>query len=334
MTHLPFIRRRFALSLAGLLLVGMLPAPAADDLAAMGKTIADGQAPLARRIEAVVGLQAQTKKLAGDAALAAEVAPAVFGIISAPPEGDPKAVAWLVSRGLELLPALPVTPEVIQAVAGIVADPSRDLDVRVRAAVALGQLAADSPPPQVAATLAAIRSLAIEALQAELDAAARRRLEQELAAGSLASMSMTQSTEGGAFMQEGMGRRGGREGFGTEDAASVSKAECRRAAWRLALLADAIAPAKGSKSTGLSGTLEGDAKATAVSLAEGIRAIALKSLLAQTLPPDPTAQQAGGDGGFGRGGMDASGFVPTSFDAVIEAALAEAEELPEIVVAE
>ena len=143
--------------------------------------------------------------------------------------------------------------------------------------------------------------------------------------GSLASMSLSQPAETG-FRQEGFGGRAGREGLGAEDVDSVSKAECRRAAWRLAQLADAVAPAKGS--AGLAVSMEAAAKEKALALAEGIREIAQTSLLAKTLPADPNAPQAGGfEAGGGRGGMD--GMVPSGFDAVVEAALEEAKALPE-----
>lgn len=328
---------RLSLLVALMLLGGSLSAFAADSPADFAKTLGDPQAPLADRISAVVSLQSQAKKIAADPPAVEAVAPAVFGVISAPPEGDPVAVAWLVSRSLEILPILPASPAVIQATAKLVADSSRDLDVRIRAAVALGQLAEKSPPSKPADLLGEIRGLAIAALQAELDAADRRRLELEFSQGSLASMSMlAASAETGGFGQEGLERGGrgrGREGFGGSDGGEgVSKAECRRAAWRLAQLADAIAPAsKGSKTGGLAAGVDGPAKATAAELAEGIRTIAIESLLAATLPPDPNAPTAGGtDGGFGRGGMDGSGMIPTAFDDVIEAALEEAEALPEI----
>jgi len=74
--------------------------------------------------------------------------------------------------------------------------------------------------------------------------------------------------------------------------------------------------------------MEAAAKEKALALAEGIRGIALTSLLPKTLPADPNAPQAGGfEAGGGRGGMD--GMVPSGFDAVIEAALEEAKALPE-----
>lgn len=305
---------------------------AAESAADRAKTLGDPQAPLAARIAAAVALQAQAKKFSNDDKDAA--APAVFGVITNPPEGDPVAVAWLVSRSLETVPALPVTPEVVQAMAGIVGDSARDLDVRIRAATALGQVADQAAPPNPAQTLRAIRELAIRALQAELDAADLRRLEQEFSMGSLASMTMSQTADTG-FRQEGMERGGpgrGRGGFGGEDSTGVSKAECRRAAWRLAQLADAIAPAKGSKGAGLA-AVEASPQEVAQELAAGIRTIALESLLAKTLPPDPNAPQAGGFDG-GRGGFDGSGMVPTVFDDVIAVALEEAEDLPEIPVAE
>lgn len=324
---------RLSLLVALILLSGSLLASGAESPADFAKMLGDPQAPLADRISAVVSLGSQAKKIAADPAAAEAVAPAVFGVISAPPEGDPVAVAWLVSRSLELLPSLPASPDVLQATAKLVADSSRDLDVRIRAAVALGQLADTSPPAKPADLLGGIRGLAIAALQAELDAADRRRLEQEFSQGSLANMSMTAAaTETGGFGQEGFERGGrgrGREGFGGGDGGEgVSKAECRRAAWRLSQLADAIAPAKGSKAGGLAAAVDGPAKETAAALAEGIRTIAIESLLAATLP---ASQQSGGvDGGFGRGGMDGSGMVPTAFDDVIEAALEQAEKLPEL----
>ena len=323
MTHI--VRCRFTLLVCGLLLGATAATAAESSPVELARLIADDQAAAGDRIAAMVNLQAQAKKIAADQQAAEAVAPAVWGVIAKPPAGDPKAVAWLVSRGLELLPALPATPEMVTTVAGIVADPSRDLDLRIRAAVALGALAPSTPPAEPADTLAAIRSLAIASLQSELDAAARRRLETEFSMGSLASMSLSQPAETG-FRQEGFGGRAGREGLGAEDVDSVSKAECRRAAWRLAQLADAVAPAKGS--AGLAVSMEAAAKEKALALAEGIREIAQTSLLAKTLPADPNAPQAGGfEAGGGRGGMD--GMVPSGFDAVIEAALEEAKALPE-----
>jgi hypothetical protein len=308
------------------------PTRAAGSPADFAATLGNPQAALAERVAAAVNLQSQARRFSDEEKTAA--APAVFGVITNPPQGDPVAVAWLMSRSLETVPALPVTPEVVQAMAGIVRDSARDLDVRIRAAAALGQVADEAAPANPAETLGAIRTLAIQALKAELDAAERRRLEQEFSMGSLASMTMSQTADPG-FRQEGMERGGpgrgrGRGGFGGEDSTGVSKAECRRAAWRLAQLADAIAPAKGSKAVGLSAAVDIPA---AKELGEGIRAIALTSLLAKTLPPDPNAPQAGGLDG-GRGGFDGSGMLPTVFDDVIADALEEAEDLPEIPAAE
>lgn len=316
----PIVCCRFTLLVCGLMLGAVAATAAESSPVELAKVIADEQAAAGDRIAAMVNLQAQAKKIAADQQAAEAVAPAVWGVIAKPPVGDPKAMAWLVSRGLELLPVLPVTPDMVKTVAGIVADPSRDLDVRIRAAVALGALAPKTPPAQPADTLAAIRSLAIASLQSELDEAARRRLETEFSMGSLASMNMSLPAETG-LRPEGFGLRGGREGLGAEDVDSVSQAECRRAAWRLAQLADAIASGTGTKAAGLFTGMEAADKAQAEALAEGIREIALAGLLAKTLP------SAGGNEASGRGGMD--GMVPTGFDAVIETALEEAKALPE-----
>lgn len=316
----PIVCCRFTLLVCGLMLGAVAATAAESSPVELARVIADEQAAAGDRIAAMVNLQAQAKKIAADQQAAEAVAPAVWGVIAKPPVGDPKAMAWLVSRGLELLPVLPVTPDMVKTVAGIVADPSRDLDVRIRAAVALGALAPKTPPAQPADTLAAIRSLAIASLQSELDEAARRRLETEFSMGSLASMNMSLPAETG-LRPEGFGLRGGREGLGAEDVDSVSQAECRRAAWRLAQLADAIASGTGTKAAGLFTGMEAADKAQAEALAEGIREIALAGLLAKTLP------SAGGNEASGRGGMD--GMVPTGFDAVIETALEEAKALPE-----
>lgn len=316
----PIVCCRFTLLVCGLMLGAVAATAAESSPVELARVIADEQAAAGDRIAAMVNLQAQAKKIAADQQAAEAVAPAVWGVIAKPPVGDPKAMAWLVSRGLELLAVLPVTPDMVKTVAGIVADPSRDLDVRIRAAVALGALAPKTPPAQPADTLAAIRSLAIASLQSELDEAARRRLETEFSMGSLASMNMSLPAETG-LRPEGFGLRGGREGLGAEDVDSVSQAECRRAAWRLAQLADAIASGTGTKAAGLFTGMEAADKAQAEALAEGIREIALAGLLAKTLP------SAGGNEASGRGGMD--GMVPTGFDAVIETALEEAKALPE-----
>jgi len=184
MTHI--VCCRFTLLVCGLMLGAAAATAAESSPVELARLIANDQAAAGDRIAAMVNLQAQAKKIAADKQAAEAVAPAVWSVIAKPPAGDPKAVAWLVSRGLELLSALPATPEMVTTVAGIVADPSRDLDLRIRAAVALGALAPTTPLAEPADTLGAIRGLAIAALQSELDAAARRRLVTEFSMGSLA----------------------------------------------------------------------------------------------------------------------------------------------------
>jgi hypothetical protein len=278
-----------------MLLVGELQRPDRitpwpDSVAPLAKAAADGSLPLAVRIAAVNGLAGHVAAAgeAGPATTAA--APVVAAIVSAPPEGDPIAVRWLVSRALDLLPSVPSQPAAVTAAARILADDKADTDLRVRAALAVGKLATPQTGIDAAAAVGQIKSLAISALAADLDAAAARRLDRKLsAAGGLAAggglggaVAAPGPRAGGPEASGGVlfgGPIGGELGDGAAppevvDEDAVPPLACRRNAWRLYGLAEAVQPARGG--AGLAGMLQGEPAAAAADLATTMRQAAVE----------------------------------------------------------
>lgn len=153
----------------------------------LAKAAADTTLPPAVRIAAMAGLarHADAAKAGGDARVA-EFAKAARGailpILTEKPAG-PGAVAtdWLTARVLAMLPGLTknAPKDLAATVAGILADESRPIDVRVRAAAALGAIAGAKSEVDAVATEKKIRALAIAALEAETATADRLRFEDE-----------------------------------------------------------------------------------------------------------------------------------------------------------
>jgi hypothetical protein len=277
-----------------MLLVGELQrldrTPWPGSLAPLAKPAADGSLPLAVRIAAVNGL-ARHVAAAGEAGPATTAAaPVVAALVSAPPEGDPVAVRWLVSRALDLLPSVPSQPAAVTAAARILADDKADTDLRVRAALAVGKLATPQTGIDAAAAIGQIKSLAISALAADLDTAAARRLDRKLSAagglaagGGLGGAVAAPGPRAGGPEASGGGLFGGPIGGGLGDGAAppevvdedaVPTLACRRNAWRLYGLAEAVQPARGG--AGLAGMLQGEPAAAAADLATTMRQAAVK----------------------------------------------------------
>lgn len=261
-----------------MLLVGELQSsdrrPWPGSLEPVAKAAADAALPLAVRVAAVQGLARQVA--AGG--VAKEAAPVVAALIDNPPKGDPVAVRWLVSRALELLPVVSGPTTAVKAAAGILADGTADTDLRVRAAFAVGRLATPETGIDAAAAIGQIRSLAISALTADLDAAAARRLDRELSGGggpdSGSAPSAVPPVPPPAAEPGFGGLLGGAGGgeLGAEaappavfDEYAVPPLACRRNAWRLFTLAEAVHPA------GLAGLLQGAPAAAASDLATAMR---------------------------------------------------------------
>ena len=231
-----------------LLLVGELKAkdgkpwpPTAGPLASAAR---DAKLPIAIRVAATAGLarHAEAARATGDdasKALAADALPAIVAILGEPVEKDTSVeLDWLVSRSLSMLPSLgrwapkEVAATLPQLLAKLLEDPLRSVDVRVRAAAALGAMVVPTSGVNGPQTIAAIRSLALSGLEGDDAIAASRRLEQEY-------IVLLGAPDATVAQPPGLGQPG------TPNALAIAEQVCRRAAWRLVTLADAIAPLDG-----------------------------------------------------------------------------------------
>jgi hypothetical protein len=275
-----------------MLLVGELQdldrAPWSGSLTPLTKAAGDAALPLAIRVAAVNGLARHVAAAGAGGPAATAVAPVVGALVTAPPEGDAAAVRWLMSRALDLLPRVPAQPPAVVAAARILADGKADLDLRVRAAAAVGGLAKANSGVDAAAAVAQIKSLAIAALSADLDAAEDRRFFKKAAGvdplsagtggergGLTVPPAATSSTlgPGGFFGGEGSGDLGAGLTPAVVDEDAVPTLACRRNAWRLFTLAEAIKPARSG--AGLAGLLSGAAATAATDLATDLRESAI-----------------------------------------------------------
>ena len=224
-----------------MLLVGELKAkngkpwpPAALALAA---AIGDKGLPDAVRIAALAGVVKHVAAAEGDEAIAKTFGPPVFAILAEPSTPDRATEhEWLVSRALQMVPSIaqPAPAKVAGAIAALLADDARSIDLRVRAAAALGATSDANSGVDAAAAVETIRKLAIAALEAEEKAAAARRFEDLY-------------RRGGAAAAAGPGMPGPPPGMGFEgmalpvvDPLATPEQACRRAAWRLYTLGAAI----------------------------------------------------------------------------------------------
>lgn len=227
------------------------PWPAAT--APLAALVGDASLPPAVRIAAAQGL-ARHVDTAGPAVVAA-VGP-VLGPLLAPPAGDRVAADWLAARALSMLadlgPSAP--PPLAQAAFGILADASRPATLRCRAAAALAALGPKAAGIDWSQAVAACRATAVAALQAEL-ARGRRARDMALIGGAAGGQP---GFDAGAF-------------GAANDPAAASLA-CRRAAWVLATLADALSGGDG-KGAGKGGmaAIGGGHQQPALELAKRLR---------------------------------------------------------------
>lgn len=258
-----------------LLLVGELrskdgkPWPPAQPL--LAAAAADVKLPIAVRIAAVAGIGRHVDLYRADeqalAALVKAAGPATLGILSEPVTSDRRTEQeWLAARALTILPVvLRAAPKNVAAtLAGIVEDPARATDVRVRAAAALGATANAKSEVSAAKVVEAIRGLAISALEADVMAADRRRFEQQYR-GLVSGQQSGFPQPGGPGPPTDFGMQAGGAAM---DQLAIPEQACRRDAWRLVALADAIAASNGT--TGLA-TLLGNAAGPATQLAAALR---------------------------------------------------------------
>jgi hypothetical protein len=198
----------------------------------LAEAVADVKLAPALRIAAAAGLDRHVEAAA--AKLAPTVGPPLVKVVETPATDiDPVAAAWLSARCLEMLgtlgPAAP--PAAAAAAARILGDGERPADLRVRAAAALGRLGGVAKGLDFAGTRDAVLALATASLTADLDEAKRWRFRE-------AAKRPAAADAPGAVQQP------------AADSALLPLA-CRRTAWRLATLADALLSADGTSGIGL-----------------------------------------------------------------------------------
>lgn len=229
-------------------------APAVGPLAAV---VGDDSLPAAVRIAAAAGLARHVE--ADPVARAADVGPAVLKLAGAPLAGvDPLAADWLRSRALAMLARMGVAAPAGTAgmAATILRDATRPIDVRVRAAAALGACTREAGEVDVTAAVDGIRALATAALATTQVALERRELAGRIAGG-----------DAGQPLPQRPPELGLQWGAPAPDGDPDSPVY-RRDAWLLATLADALAPAQGE--TGLARLAGGGADSVA-DLARALR---------------------------------------------------------------
>ena len=213
--------------------------------------VGDDALPAAVRIAAAAGLARHVE--ADPEARATDVGPKLVALAGSPLAGiDPVAADWLRSRALAMLARMgPAAPNGTGAMAAkMLADAQRPIDVRVRAAAAVGRCVKAPGDTDVAAAVAAIRAVAEAGLAATKAATDRRERVFRLSG----------NATGQAQAQPGPAPDGGSTGGTTQ--------EYRRDAWRLATLADALATSAGD---GGLARFAGAAAATATDVARALR---------------------------------------------------------------
>lgn len=180
--------------------------------------------------------------------------PAVNGKDTVPPRLP--AESWLAARGFGMLPLVvnPISADIATRLVAVIDDRTWPFDVRVRAAAALGKTVGPESGVNAEAVLASIRGLAIAALDADRLEGKRLTELQSFKAGGGAGPEAA-----GRFVPRGpMPDMGGFDGENVAED-GLSTAVCRRAAWRLYTLGDAIV--SDAKGGGLATLLGDDAAA-------------------------------------------------------------------------
>lgn len=202
--------------------------------AVLTEAVGDARLPAAVRIAAAAGLDRHVA--AAGAKLAPTVGPTLEKILETPATNvDPAAAAWLAARCLDMVGKLgpAASPAAAKTAGTILADASRPLDLRVRAAAALGRMAGVAQGLDFPATRDAIVNLAVATVSTDLDEAKRWRLLQRAKRSNAAAPGSPNTADPS-----------------TADTPLLPLA-CRRTAWRLATLADALLTADGTSGIGL-----------------------------------------------------------------------------------
>ena len=243
-----------------MLLVGELNGagrkPWTPAVASLVAAVGDAALPPAVRIAAAAGLARHVE--ADAVGRSTDVGPGLVALLGSPLAGvDPLAADWLRSRALAMLAQMggSAPPNTAAAAAALLGDANRTLDLRVRAAATVGRTVRAPGDTDVKAAVAAIHGLATSALAATRAETDRRALATRL------SSRANQPPPGAAAPAIGPADL-------PADTPARGTLRYRRDAWRLATLADALAPADGKG--GLAQVAGADAPAVAA-LADALR---------------------------------------------------------------
>jgi hypothetical protein len=284
--------------------------------ATLVQAAANTDLPKALRIAACVGLAKHVEATKGVAEeqqrLAAVAGPAIMAILKEPI--TPQSLVendWMVSRCLSMLSLLgPMPPDTAAEVARLLGESNRSINVRVRAAAALAAVAGPASNVDGASLIKSIRELAVTSLERDTAAADRLLLDRQYGGGSGplpggAGM-MPPGMMPPGMMPPGMMPPGMMPGDPSGQPATeqlIPREACRRAAWRLSTLADAILSEDSKRGLALLG---GDVSPDMRALAQTLRRAAmdldttpdeatLRQSLAELKPPAPAkaAEDAG-----------------------------------------
>jgi len=238
---------------------GTVWTPAASVLAGIA---GDAAVDPSVRVAAMAGLvrHADAARRAGGDAIgefAKTARPAILAIVAEPTAAEQTTVNdWLASRALSLVTTVVKSSpkELAATLVGVMKDSKRSLDVRIRAAAALGATVTPKSEIQAVEAVESITSLAVAALEADEETLRDRRYELQLGGGGPAGGNAPMSPMMG--MRPGMGMPPG--AVGAIVSQLVPDQALRRTAWRLVTLGDAILTADGK--AGVATLLSGEDK--------------------------------------------------------------------------
>jgi hypothetical protein len=204
--------------------------------------------------------------------------PAILAIVAEKPSVEQPVVSdWLASRALSILTTVVKSSpkELATTLVGVMNDNSRSLDVRVRAAAALGATVTPKSEIQAVEATNGVKALAVDVLEFDEGILRDRRYEQQMSGGGTGGgsgggggmMSMRPGMPTGMSMP-GMG------GGGVAVPQLVPDQSLRRTAWRLVTLADAMLTEDGK--SGVAALVSGDDKVKSQAYAELFRKYALE----------------------------------------------------------
>ena len=204
--------------------------------------------------------------------------PAILAIVAEKPSVEQPVVSdWLASRALSILTTVVKSSpkELATTLVGVMSDKSRSLDVRVRAAAALGATVTPKSEIQAVEATNGVTELAVDVLEFDEGILRDRRYEQQMSGGGAGGgggggggmMSMRPGMPTGMSMPA-MG------GGGVAVPQLVPDQSLRRTAWRLMTLADAMLTEDGK--AGVAALVSGDDKVKSQAYAELFRKYALE----------------------------------------------------------